>query len=39
MGKRLEEVDDLIQKYSDLPSEAIFKEDLLIETVLKPKSY
>ncbi len=29
MGKRLEEVDGLIQKYSDLPFEAIFKEDLL----------
>ena len=29
MEKRLEEVDNLIQRYSDLPSEAIFKEDLL----------
>ena len=29
MAKRLERVDGLIEKYSDLPLEAIFKEDLL----------
>ncbi|MFQ5930353.1 MAG: radical SAM protein [Acidobacteriota bacterium] len=51
MAQRLQLVDTLIEKYSDLPAEAIFKEDLLrtgisfsedalrVASGFKPKSY
>jgi hypothetical protein len=51
MPKKLDQIDDLIEKYPDLPPEAIFKEDLLrtgisfsedalrVASGFKPKAY